>query len=89
MSEIAGRLAAQVGADALLRPHGGAGVLLGGAAGVRRGNVVVLGGGTAGLSAARVAAGMGADVTVFDVDRQGAFLEEISAAPAPVSAPPK
>ena len=68
MSEIAGRLAAQVGADALLRPHGGAGVLLGGAAGVRRGNVVVLGGGTAGLSAARVAAGMGADVTVFDVD---------------------
>ena len=68
MSEIAGRLAAQVGAEALLRPHGGAGVLLGGAAGVRRGNVVVLGGGTAGLSAARVAAGMGADVTVFDVD---------------------
>ena len=68
MSEIAGRLAAQVGADALLRPHGGAGVLLGGAAGVRRGNVVVLGGGTAGLSAARLAAGMGADVTVFDVD---------------------
>ena len=68
MSEIAGRLAAQVGADALLRPRGGAGVLLGGAAGVRRGNVVVLGGGTAGLSAARVVSGMGADVTVFDVD---------------------
>ena len=68
MSEIAGRLAAQVGADALLRPRGGAGVLLGGAAGVRRGNVVVLGGGTAGLSAARVVAGMGADVTVFDID---------------------
>ena len=68
MSEIAGRLATQVGADALLRPHGGAGVLLGGAAGVRRGSVVVLGGGTAGLSAARLAAGMGADVTVFDVD---------------------
>ena len=68
MSEIAGRLAAQVGADALLRPHGGAGVLLGGAAGVRRGRVVVLGGGTAGLSAARVAVGMGAEVTVFDVD---------------------
>ena len=68
MSEIAGRLAAQVGADALLRPRGGAGVLLGGAAGVRRGNIVVLGGGTAGLSAARVVAGMGADVTVFDVD---------------------
>ena len=68
MSEIAGRLAAQVGADCLLRPHGGSGVLLGGAAGVRRGDVVVLGGGTAGLAAARVSAGMGADVTVFDVD---------------------
>ena len=68
MSEIAGRLAAQVGADCLLRPHGGAGVLLGGAAGVRRGDVVVLGGGTAGLAAARVAAGMGANVTVFDID---------------------
>ena len=70
MSEIAGRLAAQVGADALLRPHGGAGVLLGGAAGVRRGRVVVLGGGTAGLAAARVCHGMGADVTVLDVDAQ-------------------
>ena len=70
MSEIAGRLAAQVGADCLLRPHGGAGVLLGGAAGVRRGDVVVLGGGTAGLAAARVAAGMGADVTVLDVNPQ-------------------
>ncbi|WP_311472395.1 alanine dehydrogenase [uncultured Actinomyces sp.] len=68
MSEIAGRLAAQVGADCLLRPRGGDGVLLGGAAGVRRGDVVVLGGGTAGLAAARVSAGMGADVTVFDVD---------------------
>nr|WP_244963283.1 alanine dehydrogenase [Actinomyces trachealis] len=68
MSEIAGRLATQVGADCLLRPHGGAGLLLGGAAGVRRGNVVVLGGGTVGTAAARVAAGMGADVTVYDVD---------------------
>ncbi|CED90228.1 alanine dehydrogenase [Actinomyces succiniciruminis] len=68
MSEIAGRLGAQVGADALLAPNGGSGVLLGGAAGVRRGNVVVLGGGTAGLAAARVAAGMGADVTVMDVN---------------------
>ncbi|WP_103063859.1 alanine dehydrogenase [Actinomyces qiguomingii] len=68
MSEIAGRLGAQVGADALLAPNGGSGVLLGGAAGVRRGNVVVLGGGTAGFAAARVAAGMGADVTVMDVN---------------------
>lgn len=67
MSEIAGRLATQVGADCLLRSRGGAGVLLGGAAGVRRGQVVVLGGGTAGLSAARVAVGMGAEVTVMDI----------------------
>ncbi|MDC4233564.1 alanine dehydrogenase [Actinomyces sp. B33] len=70
MSEIAGRLAAQVGAERLLRPNGGAGVLLGGAAGVRRGGVLVLGGGTAGMSAARVAAGMGADVTVMDIDTE-------------------
>ncbi|WP_099330396.1 alanine dehydrogenase [Actinomyces ruminis] len=68
MSEIAGRLGVQVGAQALLAPGGGSGVLLGGAAGVRRGNVVVLGGGTAGLAAARVAAGMGADVTVMDIN---------------------
>ena len=68
MSEIAGGLAAQVGADCLMRPCGGAGVLLGGAPGVRRGRVVVLGGGTAGLRAAQVAVGMGADVTVFDID---------------------
>ncbi|MDO4899333.1 alanine dehydrogenase [Actinomyces sp.] len=67
MSEIAGRLGTQVGANALLAP-GGSGVLLGGAAGVRRGSVVVLGGGTAGLSAARVAAGMGADVTIMDIN---------------------
>lgn len=68
MSEIAGRLSVQVGADCLLRHKGGSGVLLGGAAGVRRGKVVVLGGGTAGLSAARVAAGMGAQVTVMDIN---------------------
>jgi len=68
MSEIAGRLAAQVGANCLLQSAGGRGVLFGGGSGVRRGRVSVLGGGVAGLCAARVAAGMGADVTVFDVD---------------------
>ena len=79
MSEIAGRLAAQVGADSLLKPRGGAGVLLGGASGVRRGTVVVLGGGTAGLCAARVSAGMGADVTVFDLDPvRMRYIEEVS-----------
>lgn len=67
MSEIAGRLSIQAGAQALMAVDGGAGVLLSGAAGVRRGQVVVLGGGTAGFAAAELAAGMGADVTVMDI----------------------
>ena len=66
MSEIAGRLATQVGATALQKPHGGRGVLLGGVPGVAPGRVVVIGGGVAGLNAAVIAVGMGADVTVFD-----------------------
>lgn len=79
MSEVAGRLAAQVGADCLMRPRGGSGVLLGGAPGVRRGRVVVLGGGVAGLRAAQVAVGMGADVTVFDIDpSRMRYIEEVS-----------
>ena len=66
MSEVAGRLATQVGASALQKPHGGRGVLLGGVPGVSPGKVVVIGGGVAGLNAAVVAMGMGADVTVID-----------------------
>jgi len=66
MSEVAGRLATQVGASALQRPNGGRGVLLGGVPGVAPGRVVVIGGGVAGLNAAVIAMGMGADVTVFD-----------------------
>jgi alanine dehydrogenase len=66
MSEVAGRLATQVGATALQKPHGGRGVLLGGVPGVAPGRVVVIGGGVAGLNAAVIAHGMGADVTVFD-----------------------
>lgn len=66
MSEVAGRLAAQVGATALQKPHGGRGVLLGGVPGVAPGKVVVIGGGVAGLNAAVIALGMGADVTVLD-----------------------
>nr|ACY25368.1 L-alanine dehydrogenase [uncultured Actinomycetes bacterium] len=66
MSEVAGRLATQVGASALQKPHGGRGVLLGGVPGVAPGRVVVIGGGVAGLNAAVIALGMGADVTVFD-----------------------
>jgi len=66
MSEVAGRMSIQVGAHCLQRSHGGSGVLLGGVPGVPRGKVVVLGGGVAGTNAARVAAGMGAEVTVID-----------------------
>ena len=66
MSEVAGRLATQVGAAALQKPHGGRGVLLGGVPGVAPGRVVVIGGGVAGLNAAVIALGMGADVNVFD-----------------------
>ena len=68
MSEVAGRLAAQVGAYHLMRPAGGRGVLMGGVPGVGPADVVVIGGGTAGHNAARVASGMGAHVTVFDVN---------------------
>ena len=71
MSEIAGRMAPQVGAYFLMRPYGGRGVLMGGAAGVAPAKVVVLGAGMAGLNAAWIAAGMEAEVTVLDrnVDR--------------------
>lgn len=66
MSEVAGRLAAQVGASALQKPNGGRGVLMGGVPGVAPAKVLVLGGGVAGLNAAVIAMGMGADVTVVD-----------------------
>ena len=66
MSEVAGRMATQVGAYSLQKPNGGRGVLLAGVPGVAPGKVVVIGGGVAGLSAAIIAMGMGADVTVLD-----------------------
>jgi alanine dehydrogenase len=66
MSEVAGRLAPQVGAWTLQKANGGRGVLLGGVPGVGPAKVVVIGGGVVGTQAARVAAGMGADVTVLD-----------------------
>ena len=71
MSEIAGRMAPQVGAYYLMRPYGGRGVLMGGASGVAPARVVVLGAGMAGLNAAWIAAGMEAEVVVLDknVDR--------------------
>ena len=67
MSEIAGRMAAQAGANYLERPRGGRGILIGGATGVPPANVTVIGGGNAGKHAAMVAAGMGAAVVVLDI----------------------
>src|SRR5215472_13536812 len=66
MSEVAGRMAPQAGAHCLEKVNGGRGVLLGGVPGVPAADVVVLGGGTVGANAARIAAGMGAEVTVVD-----------------------
>jgi alanine dehydrogenase len=70
MSEIAGRLAAQVGAHLLEKPHGGRGVLLGGCTGVQPARVIVLGAGTVGWHAARVAAAMDAEVLLLDQSPQ-------------------
>lgn len=71
MSEVAGRLAPQVGAFSLMKPSGGRGVLPGGVPGVHPARVVVIGGGVAGLNAAVIAVGLGADVEILDtnVDR--------------------
>ena len=66
MSEVAGRLAPQMGAWTLQKANGGRGVLLGGVPGVAPGRVLVIGGGVVGTHAARIAAGMGAEVTVLD-----------------------
>ena len=67
MSEVAGRMATQQGAKFLEKPQSGYGVLLGGVPGVRPANVIVLGGGVVGKQAAKMAAGLGADVTIFDI----------------------
>jgi alanine dehydrogenase len=73
MSEIAGRLSVQEGAKYLEKTFGGAGVLLSGVPGVRKGHVMVIGGGIVGTNAVKIAIGMGADVSVFDrnIDRLG------------------
>jgi len=76
MSEIAGRMSALVGAYFLSKPQGGKGVLLGGVPGVLPGNVLIMGGGTSGINAGRVASGIGADVTILEVDlAQMRFLD--------------
>ena len=68
MSEVAGRLAPQVGGHSLMRANGGRGVLIGGVPGVKPAKVVILGGGVSGLHAAQIALGMGADVTILDLN---------------------
>src|SRR5499427_7518974 len=78
MSEVAGRMAVQVGASCLEKERGGKGVLLGGVPGTRRGRVVILGGGVVGRKEATIAIGMGAQVTVRDVQASTmAYLEDI------------
>ena len=67
MSEVAGRLSVQVGANSLMKANGGRGILLGGVTATRRGKVVVIGGGAAGEQAARTAFGLGAEVTIIDI----------------------
>lgn len=69
MSEVAGRMATQIGAYYLQKDHGGKGILLGGVTGVERGNVAIIGGGVVGVNAAKMAVGLGADVTILDVNR--------------------
>ena len=66
MSEVAGRMAVQVGAVYLEKPNGGKGVLLSGVPGTRRGKVTIIGGGVAGTNAAKIAIGLGAEVTIID-----------------------
>jgi alanine dehydrogenase len=66
MSEVAGRMAVQVGAQYLEKPNGGRGILIGGVPGVAPANVVILGGGIVGTNAAKIAVGMGAHVTIID-----------------------
>ena len=68
MSEVAGRLAVQVGAESLTRPAGGPGILMGGVPGVRAAKVTVIGAGVAGTNAATMALGLGADVTILDIN---------------------
>jgi alanine dehydrogenase len=78
MSEVAGRLAVQVGASLLQKERGGKGLLLGGVPGVMRGRVTVLGGGTVGINAVRVAHALGAEVDVLDIDlRRLTYLYDI------------
>src|SRR5699024_1883834 len=68
MSEVAGRMATQIGAEYLQKINGGKGILLSGVPGVSRGKVTIIGGGMAGTNAAKMAIGLGADVTILDIN---------------------
>lgn len=90
MSEVAGRMATQIGAQFLEQPHGGRGVLLAGIPGVKRGKVTIIGGGVVGTNAAKIAIGLGADVTIIDLsperlrqldDQFGATLHTVMSNP--------
>jgi len=78
MSEVAGRMATQVGAYYLQKDKGGKGILLGGVTGVARGKVTVIGGGVVGINSAKMAVGLGAEVTILDVNHARlAYLDDI------------
>jgi len=78
MSEVAGRMAIQVGAHCLEKAQGGRGVLMGGVPGVSPASVLILGGGVVGTNAAKMAAGMGADVAIMDIDLERLrYLEDV------------
>ena len=78
MSEVAGRMSVQVGATMLQKYNGGMGVLLGGVPGVKPANVLIIGGGTVGTNAAKMAVGLGAHVTVMDINKNRlAYLDDI------------
>lgn len=79
MSEVAGRMSVQIGASMLQKANGGSGILLGGVPGVMPANVVVIGGGTVGFNAARIASGLGAQVQVFDINAERmAYIDDVS-----------
>jgi len=78
MSEVAGKMSIQVGAACLEKERGGKGILLGGVPGVRRARVVIIGGGVVGTNAAKMAVGLGAEVTILDVNlNQLAYLDDV------------
>jgi alanine dehydrogenase len=78
MSEVAGRMSVQIGAHFLEKAHGGRGVLLGGVPGVAPGNVVIVGGGVVGTNAAKMAIGLGAQVTILDISAERLrYLDDI------------